>query len=42
MSDFAKATSRHVVRRSVGGWALAIVIAFIVLIVTGVLPHVLG
>jgi hypothetical protein len=42
MTDFAFEASRFLVRPSPGSWALAIATAFIVLIITGVLPHVLA
>jgi hypothetical protein len=42
MTDFAYEASRFVARPSPGGWVLAIATAFIVLIVAGVLPRVLG
>lgn len=42
MTDFPYEPLPHVPRFSAGGWALAIATAFIVLIITGVLPHILG
>lgn len=42
MTDFPYEPLPHVPRFSGGGWALAISTAFIVLIITGVLPHILG
>jgi hypothetical protein len=42
MTDLAFEASRFLARSSPGGWALAIATAFIVLIVAGVLPRVLG
>jgi hypothetical protein len=42
MSDFPYEPLPEVPRLSGGGWALAISTALIVLIITGVLPHILG
>ena len=42
MTDFPYEPSPHVPRLSGGGWALALATALIVLIITGVLPHIFG
>jgi hypothetical protein len=42
MTDFPYEPQPYVPRLSGGGWALAITTAFIVLIITGVLPRVLS
>jgi hypothetical protein len=42
MTDFPYEPQPYVPRLSVGGWALALSTAFIVLIITGVLPRLLG
>lgn len=42
MTDFPYEPQPYVPRLSGGGWALALATAFLVLIITGVLPHYLG
>lgn len=42
VTDFPYEPLPHVPRLSGGGWALALATAFIVLIITGVLPRLLG
>jgi hypothetical protein len=42
MTDFPYEPQPYVPRLSAGGWALALSTAFIVLIITGVLPRLLG
>lgn len=42
MTDFPYEPEPYVPQLSGGGWALAVSTAFIVLIITGILPHVLG
>ena len=42
MTDFPYESLPHIPRLSGGGWALALSTAFIVLIITGILPRLLG